>query len=130
MATIVPVARSLVLCEESDTEGGLTNLYGVFYSLERVRFPHREAEFVAFAQLAGGLGQVPFYLDIRRASDDRLVHTTELQTLTFADRVQVVQVAVRLLGIVFPTTGVYTVELFCDNTWVADVAVTLLEEKS
>lgn len=126
---VVPVARSLVLCEEADSEGGLTNLYGIFFALERVRYPHQEPEFVVFMQLAGGLGQQTFYLDIRRAFDDLLIHTTNPQPLLFADRDHLRQVAVRLLGIEFPTPGMYIVELYCDNTWVADVSLRMVEEQ-
>ena len=34
------------------------------------RFPHAAKDFVVFAQLSHGLGQVPFYIDVRFRSDE------------------------------------------------------------
>lgn len=126
---VVPFARSILLCEELDEEGGLTNLYGVFNALRRVGFSYQEDGFVAYTQLVGGLGEVTLFVDIRRAADDLLIHTTTPQRLTFARRTQQIQVAVHLVGITFPTPGVYLVQLFCNNAWVADVTLKLIEDK-
>ena len=54
MQSIVPVAKSLYLCEEVDTEGGVTNLYGFFNAIRPRAYPHVQESFVCFAQLRIG----------------------------------------------------------------------------
>jgi hypothetical protein len=66
---------------------------------------------------------VTVHLDVRRAADDYLVFVTAPRTLTFARRTRVLEVAWRIEGAVFPSPGVYLVELHCNNNWVGDVAV-------
>jgi hypothetical protein len=103
-----------------------TDLIGLFNSIRPRRYPHVQRQFVVFAQMIGGLGQVPFYLDVRFAAADELVHTTSAQTLHFPDRQRVVQMAYTIQGCRFAQPGRYLVELFCDGQWVADTALQLL----
>jgi hypothetical protein len=124
---VVPVAKALYLCEEIDTEGGLTNLYGLFNALRPTSYPHTQRSFRVFAQLGNGMGDVRVHFDISRASDGRLIHASDVQMVRFARRSLVFQVSMEFLGIQFPEPGVYLVGLFCDNTWVADVTMELLE---
>jgi len=69
---IVPVAKALYLCEETDVEGGMTNLYALFTGIRPPAYPHVQGRFTCFAQLVGGLGDVPFHIDVRRADDGSL----------------------------------------------------------
>ena len=126
--TVIPAAKALYLCEEVDVEGGMTNLYGFFNGIRADRFPHRQESFVCFAQLLGGLGDVRFHIDIRRAADERLVDWSGVRTLRFPDRDTLLQAAVTFAGCVFETPGVYLVELYCDNAWVADTTIRLRED--
>jgi len=125
-----PTAKAIYLCEEIDVEGGMTNIYGLFNAIGPVRYPHTQESFICFAQLLGGLGEVPFRFDITRAEDNRLIHLTDVRTLWFPDRTIQVQLAVSINGCVFESPGIYLVELFCDNTWVADTTIRLLEPES
>jgi hypothetical protein len=124
---IVPVAKALYVCDAVGTEGGKTELYGLFNSIRASRLPHVVREFAVFAQLAQGLGDIPFYVDLRRATDGLLVHTSLIQTLRFRTREQTLQAAMTFRGIELPTAGVYLLELVCDNVWVADVALRVRE---
>lgn len=127
---VVPAAKAIYLCEEVDEEGGMTNLYALFNAIRPGHYPHTQHSFVCFAQLVGGLGAVPFFFDVRRAEDNRLVRNTDLRVLHFPDRNTQLQAAVTIEGCVFETPGVYLVELYCDNTWVADTTIRLLEPES
>ena len=118
-AAMIPSAKAIYLCEEVDVEGGMTNLYALFNAIRPKHYPHTQGSFVCFAQLVGGLGDVPFYFDIRRAEDDRLIRNTNIRVLHFPDRTSQRQVVVNVEGCVFDKPGVYLVELYCDNTWVA-----------
>jgi hypothetical protein len=80
---------------------------------------HRR-QFVVFARLLQGLGQVSFYVDIRFALTQQLTHVSSTYTLVFPDRDTVVEMALTLKGVRFPQLGNYLVELFCDGQWVAD----------
>ena len=124
---VVPSAKAIYLCEEVDVEGGMTNLYALFNAIRPKRYPHTHASFVCFAQLVGGLGDVPFYFDIRRAEDDRLIRNTDIRVIHFPDRNSQRQIVVTVGGCVFEKPGVYLVELYCDNTWVADTTIRLEE---
>ena len=125
--TVPPVAKTLFLCEEVDTEWGKTNLYGFFNILRPAAYPHVVPAFAAFVQLGQGLGEVRFHIDISRAWDGRLVHTSTTRVLQFRDRAQVLEVAVNFTDVWFDEAGVYLVEVFCDNVWVGDVTLQLVE---
>jgi hypothetical protein len=77
----------------------------------------------------GGLGDVPFHIDVKRAADDRLIDCSDVHRLRFPNRDTLLQVAVTMHGSVFEAPGVYLVELYCDNVWVADTTIQLLEAK-
>ena len=116
---VIPTAKALYVCEEIDVEGGMTNLYALFRALRPPQYPHTQPSFVCFAQLRGGLGDVPCHIDIRRAEGARLIHVTNVLPLHFSDRTQLLQVVVHIEGCVFESPGVYLVELYCDNRLVA-----------
>ena len=105
----------------------MTNLYALFDALRPRQYPHTQPSFVCFAQLTGGLGDIPCHIDIRRASDTELIRTTNVLLLHFSNREQLLHVRVNIEGCVFESPGVYLVELYCDNTWVADTVLLLRE---
>jgi hypothetical protein len=123
---IVPVAQPLMLCEEIDVEGGSINVYALFDALHAATFPYTRDSFAVFAQLSGGLGEIPVHYDIVRARDDRLIHTSHVHQLRFERRTQLIQLVTNFERITFEEPGVYLVQLFCDNTWIADVTLELL----
>jgi hypothetical protein len=129
-STIIPVAKALYLCDGCiGSPNQKTDLMGLFNALRPQQYPHTQPQFVIFAQLIGGLGQVPFFFDIRFAGTDQLVHTTTTRLLRFPHRQKVVQLAYTIQSCPFPQAGTYLVELFCDGQWVADTALELLLEK-
>lgn len=123
---IVPVSRALYLCDfHTGYQDSRVDLYGIFNALRPAVYPHTRPQFVAFAQLTGGLGDVPFFLDIRREGEDVGIHTTPVRTMRFPNRTVVYQLAVAIEGVRFPEPGIYVVDLFCHNTWVCDSTITL-----
>jgi hypothetical protein len=64
----------------------MTNIYALFNAIRPAQFPHTQESFVCFAQLLGGLGDVPFNIDIMRVEDETLIHYTPVLTLHFSDR--------------------------------------------
>jgi hypothetical protein len=84
-----------------------------------------QKQLVVFARLLQGLGHVAFYIDIRFAASQQLMHASNTQTLQFPDRDTVVEMALTLKGVRFPQPGIYLVELYCEAQWVADTTVLL-----
>lgn len=128
--SIVPLARGLYLCDyHVGYETGKVDLYGIFTSIRPEAYPHVQERFCIFVQLVGGLGRVPFFVDIRNAARDQLIHTTSRNVLDFPERTTVVQVALVIEGCRFSEPGIHLVELFCDNSWVCDAILLLSPAK-
>jgi hypothetical protein len=106
-------------------QNGKVDLYGTFNAARPAAYPFVKRQFVVFAQLTGGLGDVPFYVDIRRESEAEGIHTTVVQVLRFPNRTTLVQMALTVEDVHFPEPGVYLVELFCHNARVCDTTLTL-----
>ena len=123
---IIPVPRSLFLCDfHVGYPDGRVDLSGVFNAIRPAVYPHVRPRLVLFAQLSGGLGDVPFFFDIRREGADEGIWTTEVRTVRFPDRTAIRQLVMTITGIRFPGPGVNVVDLFCHNTWVCDATVSL-----
>lgn len=125
---IVPVPKGLYLCDYfTGYEDGKSDLYGLFNAIRPAAgFPHEHGRLCVFAQLSNGLGPVSFFIDVRDASTDELIHTTVPRTLTFPDRRTTIQMGVAVEGCVFERPGLYLLELFCENTWVCDTTLALV----
>ena len=124
---IIPTAKALYLCEEVDVESDSFNLYALLDFLRPRAYPHTQPSFVCFAQLRGGLGDVRCHIDVRRADDYRLVRNTNALSVNFPDRGALARLVAHLDGCIFESPGLYLVELYCDNTWVADTVLRLRE---
>jgi hypothetical protein len=122
---VIPAAKALYLYEEIDVEGGAINLYALFNTIHAAAFPHTPQLFAVFAQLTGGLGEMPAHYDIVRARDEQVVYVSETHHLRFDRRSQTLQLSVTFDGVTFEEPGVYLVQLFCDNAWAADVTLEL-----
>ncbi len=124
--SLVPVAKSLYICDGTiGFANQKTDLMGIFNAIRPPQYPHVQRQFVIFAQLLGGLGQVPFYFDVRYAADNTLVHSTKARLLNFSNRDTIVQMAYTA-DCQFPQPGIYVVELICNGQWVADTTLKLL----
>jgi hypothetical protein len=125
---ILPSAKAVYVCDfHVGYSNGKIDLYGQFEAIRPKSYPHHKGSFTCVVQLVGGLGDVPFHIDIRRAADGVLVDCSDTQTLRFPNRETLLKVARVMNGCVFDQPGVYLVELYCDNTWVADTTLRLLE---
>lgn len=127
LPTIIPYAKALYLCDgHMGYANQKTDLVGIFNAIRPSTFPHAQGQFVIFAQLVGGFGQVPFYFDVTFAQSGQVVYTTNTHRLAFPRRDQLVQLAYTMHGCQFPAPGLYLVELYCDGQWVADTSLDLL----
>jgi hypothetical protein len=123
---IIPVSRSLFLCDfHVGYQDGRVDLYGLFNAIRPAIYPHTRRHLVVFAQLVNGLGDVPFFFEIRRERDDELVRATAEHTIHFADRRATIQAVMTIEDVLFAEPGMYVVSLFCHNTWVCDTLLSL-----
>jgi hypothetical protein len=105
---IVPSAKALYLCDGTiGFPGGKTDLMGLFNSIKAASFPHVAKDFVVFAQLTHGLGQVPFYIDIRLPATNQLLYTSNVHHAHFPNRDMTVHLAHTVPGCRFPHAGLY-----------------------
>ena len=127
---VMPFAKAIFLCDMViGSENSKVDLYGIFNSINPKKYPYTLKRFCCFAQLAGGLGHVPFHFDIRRADDDSLVRCTDLHRITFKDRSVVQFLSLTIENCVFEKPGLYLVQLFCDNVWIADATLLMGERE-
>jgi hypothetical protein len=126
LPTIIPFAKALYLCDRHlGFANQKTDLVGIFNTIRALTYPHVLQHFVIFAQLIGGLGPIPFYFDVTLPHTGQLVHTTSTHVVKFPRRDKLIQLAYTMQGCLFPTPGVYLLELFCDGQWVADTSLDL-----
>ena len=87
LPAITPVAKSLYLCDgHLGFANQKTDLIGIFNAIRPSQYPHGSTEFVIFAQLTGGQGQIPFYFDIRNPADPTPAHSTTARLMYFPHR--------------------------------------------
>jgi len=74
-AAVIPSAKAIYLCDfHVGYSNGKIDLYCLFNSIRPTAYPYRKESFVYFARLLGGLGDVSFHIDTRRAADQQLIH--------------------------------------------------------
>ena len=127
-AAILPNVKAIYLCEEIDEEGGMTNIYALFNAIRPDGFPHTQNSFICFAQLLGGMGDVPFHIDVKRAADSRLINCSNVHRLRFPNRDTLLQLSFTMKDCVFDSPGVYLIELYCDNIWIGDTTLQVREK--
>jgi hypothetical protein len=124
-------AKALYLCDgHIGFANQKTDLMGIFNSIRPKQYPHRQKQFVVFAQLIAGLGQVPFHVEVRFAQTGLVVHSSGTHVLTFPRRDKIVQLVYdarlflptcrRLFGrIVLQWTmgGGYRFKSFCNGAY-------------
>ncbi len=130
---IIPVAKALYLCDYHfafENNKNKVDLYGIFNAIQPTVYPYKPPRsFVAFAQLVGGLREVPFFFDIVYAPRLELVRETDAQIVHFPHRRIVVNFVYEFTNVEFEEPGLYLIELWCQNNneivCIADVPLLL-----
>ena len=73
-----------------------------------------------FVQLVGGLGKIPFHVEVVEAGTGEVVYRTRTNHLLFYSRLVAMHMALTIHGCPFAYAGVYLVELYCNEQFVAD----------
>jgi hypothetical protein len=123
---IIPVSRSLFVCDYAlGYTDGRIDLGGIYNALHPAIYPHRRRSLSVFVQLTGGVGEVPFFVDIRQEEIGISVHTTPMRSMVFPNRIVLMQICLKVEEIRFPEPGIYVFDFFCHNTWVCDTTIHL-----
>jgi hypothetical protein len=123
---IRPISRTLFVCDRFlRFHSGKCNLYGIFTEAQADGFPHVHIRIVVFAEFVDGLGNVPFVIRIVDAGNAELIYETPVRHLQFQDRMTVVQFVHNLQMVPFRRPGVYLIELWSDDEFMADARFTV-----
>ena len=126
MGIVLPVSRSLALCDAVVRPlDGKANIIGLFHAIRVVQYPYELSHFCVFAQLSGGLGEVPVHVEVRSGGSDELLFATVPRTLTFPNRDFLIQVAFEVRACRFADPGLYLIGLFSDDRWICDTSLLL-----
>jgi len=129
MASVIPVAKSLYLCDEilADPTRVKPHLIGVLNSVRVPTFPHTVDRLCVFAKLCDGFGDVRCVVRVVNTRDLTTHFETSERMLHFRDRRQTLYAIFRLEQLVWPETGEFVVELYCNGKFVDDATLTIFQ---
>jgi Family of unknown function (DUF6941) len=133
MATnVVPVAKAVYLSDDviEDPQSRKVHLLGTFNAARppgQPAFPYRPRQICVFAQLVGGVGEAPIHVEIIRAATEEVIYTFPERRIRFPTRHTTVSACFRVRDCVFPEAGTYIVELYCNNTFLDDRTLQLID---
>jgi hypothetical protein len=129
MSDIAPVVRTLIACEEIRPDvvnPRQLSLLRVVSTIRATAYPALRPQFAAFAVLTGGRGAGELRLEIRQADTDVALYASTRQRISFpADPLALCGLSYRVRNLVFPAPGLYWVQLYFENSMIADLPVVL-----
>ncbi|MCX7886743.1 MAG: hypothetical protein N3B01_05740 [Verrucomicrobiae bacterium] len=111
-----PSGLAIVVCDHI-IEDKLTNkksLIGIFNNIHATSFPCRHPQLSVFVSLTEGFGQYNARLRIVNEETSEVV-TDVRGPIQFPDVNAVVELVFNLVGLVFPSPGLYSIEFYCDE---------------
>lgn len=116
-----PSGLAIVVCDQI-IEDKLTHkksLIGIFNNINATSFPCRHPQLSVFVSLTEGRGQSNARLRIINEETNDTV-TDVNGAIQFPDIHAVVELVFNLVGLVFPSPGLYSIEFYCDDTLVLE----------
>jgi hypothetical protein len=121
MAGLLPVIRHMIVCKDIPIDPAhpqrvtLVNLLSGIRSPSQPPFPYRCPKLCIYLQLTACRGTAEVRLQIEEADTQTVVFRTPLQRASFGnDPLQVFNMFFRIRGCIFPSAGLYSVQL-CYN---------------
>ncbi|MBX9623746.1 MAG: hypothetical protein K2X82_08020 [Gemmataceae bacterium] len=122
MATIPPIVRQMLVCEDVRVGGNgrpgvdVLGLAHVIGPRPGESFPLPYPGLCVYLRLSGGVGTGRAFLRLVEAdTDDEVIRTPEFEVAHPPDRHRAAGVIVRPVGCVFPRPGLYWVEFYHDG---------------
>lgn len=116
-----PSGLAIVVCDQI-IEDKLTHkksLIGIFNNIHAGSFPCRHPQLSVFVSLTEGRGQYNARLRILNEETNEVV-TDVKGPIQFPDVHAVVELVFNLVGLVFPSPGLYSIEFYCDEVLVLE----------
>jgi hypothetical protein len=112
----LPRVLGLLICEKlgRDPQTGKPSLLGVMNSLTCASFPSDGRNLTAYAVLYGGTGEGTIQLGVQRLETESDVYSYS-RWFRFPGRQTLVNLEIRINGIVFPVKGRYSFRLRFDD---------------
>jgi hypothetical protein len=128
----VPVVVGLTLCEmmSVDPERGRVSLDGVFHTLRLSDFPLEPRRFTVYAALTDGVGEGLLKLTVTRLQTNRIIYSFRRWFAFPSDRLEPVNMEIRVTRCIFPASGRYAFALLFDDEMAAERTVHILEKTS
>ena len=116
----LPQALALTLCERIIVEEGTRNLtlVSTFLSRRVVSFPSEPVVFSVIVPLVGGSGTGTIELAVVRLQTDETIYSQQ-GTISFPDRLLVVNAQFRVSKLRFPASGFYSFMTLIDGELIA-----------
>jgi hypothetical protein len=116
-----PSGLAIVICDQiiEDKLTSKKSLIGIFNNIAGQQFPCRHPQVCVFISITEGRGQYNARLRIINEETSAVVADVSGQ-LQFPDVHAVVELVFNLVGLVFPETGLYSIEFYCDDALVLE----------
>ena len=125
---ILPVAKTIYVCDDvvRDPVSGKVSVLNIWETARVKQFPFVLGKLCVFAQFRGGLGEVPFCIEIAHADTGDLIPISARFIVSFKDRITRVDVKCNLTRVVFLSPGTYIVSMYCNEEFVDDQPIRVL----
>jgi hypothetical protein len=128
-----PVAKRVYVCDDviADPSSGkvnLLNLWGAVRVPSDQTFPDRLAKVCVFVWWRDGFGKVRSRVDVVQASTGYLIRRTKDYLVDFEQRTDSVFARYKIENCTFPEPGYYFVEVYCEDEFVDDQVIRIIQE--
>ena len=131
MATIPPVIRQMVVCDDvgNGETGRRLNILGIIHRIIPTPgevYPLMHPQLCVYVVLSGGVGTGRIQIVVSEADTERAIFGTHVHDLTYpTDRHQIAVLVLRLEDCIFPEPGLYWIEFHSDGDIIRREPVTL-----
>jgi hypothetical protein len=132
MAAVKPVAKCIYVCDDviADPVSGkvsLLNLWDTVRVPADRGFPYTLGKICVFVWWRDGAGEIRTRVEIADATSDERIHETQTFVLRFQQRTGTIFARYLIAGCTFPHAGNYVVEVYCEDEFVDDQLIRVLE---
>ncbi len=130
---VKPVAKCVYVCDDvvSDPASGkvsVLNLWDTVRVPVEAGFPYVLGKLCVFVWWRGGAGQVNTRVEVVQASSNEVIRRTGDAMLNFTRKSASLHARYRIEQCVFPEAGAYLVEVYCEDEFVDDQLIRVIQE--
>jgi hypothetical protein len=116
-----PSGLAIVVCDQiiEDKATGKKSLIGIFNNITSPTFPCRHPSISVYLSMTEGHGSYQMRLRIINEETGGAIAEVQGQ-LPFPDKNFVAELAINFVGLEFPAPGLYSIELYCDESLVLE----------